>query len=265
MGQSPYDLYERVARSASLAQAQLRLRFDQVTIEYPPLALALMLAPLAWMPDDAGLGVHGKTRLCRELGAQFSVAYFVADVATVIGLASGCDDVGRLAVGARYRDSGRDRIGQSALRPARSMGGTGPPGRLGGAGGGPQVCRPSSSRRSREPERCSPPLLPLFLFGALPSTVRLVGSRKGARSELGSCLRDVCGRRARPLCAVSSRLGSQGLGLSCLSQPAWLQIESTWSSILLGLLASATRCKSCMRSALAASWELRRDFSPQHR
>jgi len=51
VGQSPYTLYEKLMRSAQRPGSGLPARDEDVIIEYPPLALAIMLAPLPFVPD----------------------------------------------------------------------------------------------------------------------------------------------------------------------------------------------------------------------
>jgi hypothetical protein len=87
--QSPYTLYEKLMRSAQRPGSGLPARDEDVIIEYPPLALAIMLAPLPFVPDHPpGSGARGG-------GAQdsatwmngFRFQYFLAEAAVMIGLA----------------------------------------------------------------------------------------------------------------------------------------------------------------------------------
>jgi len=236
LGQSPYDLYERVARSASLAQGQPRLRFDQVTIEYPPLALALMLAPPAWTPDDTGSGVQGKTRLdVASWARSFRWLYFAADAATVIGFLlwsrrRGLGSPWGLAIGtvggSVLANLLYDRldlwVGMVLL------------GALGAQVAGRKYVALALLAVAVNLKLVPLLLLPLFLFGALPSTVLVDGLAKwrALRAGLLACgvfvgvalglflpFRLAWGPRVWDFLAYHSQRG--------------LQIESTWSSVLL--------------------------------
>jgi hypothetical protein len=233
LGQSPYDLYERVAHSA---HGEPRLRFDQVTIEYPPLALALMLAPQAGLPDDAGLGAHGKATLdVAKWARSFRWLYFAADAATVIGfllwsqrrglgspwgLAIGT--VGGIALASLLYDRLDLWVGMVLL------------GALGAQVAGRKYVALALLAVAVNLKLVPLLLLPLFLLGALPSTVLVEGLAKWRALRAGLL---ACGVFA-----------SVALGLFLPFRLAWgprvwdflayhsqrgLQIESTWSSILL--------------------------------
>jgi hypothetical protein len=56
-GQSPYDSYEESHRSSNRAHNRPPPRFDEVTIEYPPLALQMLRAPLAFLKNPSEVSV----------------------------------------------------------------------------------------------------------------------------------------------------------------------------------------------------------------
>jgi hypothetical protein len=58
LGRSPYDHFEASKRQAAQGAGMPPPRSDQVTLEYPPLALGLMLAPLPFVPKNAA-GIPG--------------------------------------------------------------------------------------------------------------------------------------------------------------------------------------------------------------
>jgi hypothetical protein len=67
-GESPYDRFERLVQSAEPSGDQPPPRFEEVTIEYPPAALALMMTPLLFVPDAAH-GSGGNATDARAIAA----------------------------------------------------------------------------------------------------------------------------------------------------------------------------------------------------
>jgi uncharacterized membrane protein len=212
------------------------LRFDQVTIEYPPLALALMLAPLAWMPDDAGLGVHGKTTLdVARWARSFRWLYFAADAATVIGfllwsrrrglgspwgLAIGT--VGGIVLANLLYDRLDLWVGMVLL------------GALGAQVAGRKFVALALLAVAVNLKLVPLLLLPLFLFGALPSTVLVEGLAKWRALRAGLLAGGVFVGVALGL-VLPFRLawGPRVWDFLAHHSQRGLQIESTWSSILL--------------------------------
>jgi len=56
-GQSPYDAYESSRRDSNRAYNRPAPQFDEITIEYPPLALELLRAAFAFVADSSGTRV----------------------------------------------------------------------------------------------------------------------------------------------------------------------------------------------------------------
>ena len=99
VGRSPYDYYEASVRHASQAGDRPAPRTDQVTIEYPPLALALMTAPLPFVAKNPavvrGLGKDDVTDWTRG----FRLLYFFAHA---IAVAAGAWWLGRKRIGSSW-------------------------------------------------------------------------------------------------------------------------------------------------------------------
>jgi hypothetical protein len=86
-GQSPYDYYEGLKRQFTKGDDQLALRSDQLTIEYPPLALEIMRAPLPFVAKDASvMRGMGKNDIA-DWQRGYRLLYFLAHGAVLAGLA----------------------------------------------------------------------------------------------------------------------------------------------------------------------------------
>jgi len=86
-GQSPYDYYEGVKRHIGKGYKGSALQPDEVTIEYPPLALEIMRAPLLFVAKDAsGMRGMGKNDIA-DWQRGYRLLYFLAHGAVLAGLA----------------------------------------------------------------------------------------------------------------------------------------------------------------------------------
>ena len=86
-GRTPYDEYESSQRATSRAHGLPTPRADEMTVEYPPLALAMLRAPLAFVDRDAG-GMRGRIqRDWDDWTRGFRGLYFFAHASVLLGMA----------------------------------------------------------------------------------------------------------------------------------------------------------------------------------
>jgi len=86
-GQSPYDYYEGVKRHIGKGYKGSALQPDEVTIEYPPLALKILHAPLLFVAKNAsGMRGMGKDDIA-DWQRGYRILYFIAHGTALSGLA----------------------------------------------------------------------------------------------------------------------------------------------------------------------------------
>jgi len=85
---SPYDIYESSRRELNQAQGDSAPRRDEVTVEYPPLALGLFWLPARLVPENPpGTGLRGNDPNDLNLWLKYyRTLYFAAEVLTVLGV-----------------------------------------------------------------------------------------------------------------------------------------------------------------------------------
>jgi hypothetical protein len=86
-GQSPYDYYEGLKRHIGKGYKGSALQPDEVTIEYPPLALKILHAPLLFVAKNtSGMRGMGKDDIA-DWQRGYRILYFLAHGAALTGLA----------------------------------------------------------------------------------------------------------------------------------------------------------------------------------
>lgn len=86
-GRTPYDHFELSRRESARSLGQGELRKDQVTLEYPPLALALLRLPIIFVPEN-GSGIPGLVKSDGPAWVSgFRTLYFLAYASLMLGMA----------------------------------------------------------------------------------------------------------------------------------------------------------------------------------
>ena len=234
-GRPPYDHYEALRRQLGPGVAGAALRADEVTIEYPPLALAMLRVPLAFVPrsasgargsspNDPADWIRGFRRIyflvhaalvvaaalwLRRRGTACSFGLAVATVAGVVMLyvlydrLDLCLGLALLAaLGALM--SGHGYLGSALLAVAVNL-------------------------------KLVPVfLLPLFVLGALPAAALSEGltGRRSLRAGAGA-LACFAGALLAGFLPFRLRWGPRVFDFLTYHGERGLQLESSWSSILL--------------------------------
>lgn len=237
LGQSPYDRFEKLVVSADAPGDPSPPRFEEVTIEYPPLAVALMTTPLPFISsaataarargDDAGAIAAWKR--------SFRSLYFVADVASAMALGWWLrrrglvrpwglvvSALGGILLAYLLYDRLDLALGFALL------------GALGALVAGRRYIALALLALAVNLKVVPVLLLPLFVFGGLPASGRDGGiaTRQGRR-ELSLAFVAFAAALVAIVLPFRLRWGPRVWDFLAYHGQRGLQVESTWSSILL--------------------------------
>jgi hypothetical protein len=235
VGRSPYDHYELQRRLANQARGQAAPRADEVTVEYPPLALELLRAPLAFVARDA-VGTRGRgVNDTADWTSGFRCLYFLLHAAVIVaavawlrrrGFACGWGLAVGTAAGVILICVLYDRLdlclGLALL------------GALGALLTGHRYLAMAALAVAVNLKLVPIFLLPLFVLGALPATVLTKGilSRRSLRAGFWAVAAFAATGLATFL-PFRVAWGPRVLDFLAYHGQRGFQIESTWSSILL--------------------------------